>query len=300
MDDKNFPVRPIQLVSAGNREIQERGLVTSWDDRSNNLHYTEIRTEDPLFCEGLGGWDVHVCAYPTDTRSCEDFEHWTHRKNSYISGYPGQYYGFDNLYDAQVKCLEIEGCVGVTKETTNKFTLRASDHFVYSFDGEESWLKPAHACNQTPDKDCTDFNGWESQGNSYLSGCDIDNCRDYYRLEDAQINAVRFNAGGVTKVGNIYQVRAGSKFEYSPSGETSWLRPEDACEISRDDRTPSEITSFSARDSGAPLVIHSTEGDKLLGVGSYFRSFSAPGYPGLFTNFAEKHINMWLREAAFL
>ena len=65
--------------------------------------------------------------------SCEDFEHWTHRKNSYISGYPGQYYGFDNLHDAQVKCLEIEGCVGVTKETTNKFTLRASDHFVYRY-----------------------------------------------------------------------------------------------------------------------------------------------------------------------
>lgn len=131
--------------------------------------------------------------------SCEDFEHWTHRKNSYISGYPGQYYGFDNLHDAQVKCLEIEGCVGVTKETTNKFTLRASDHFVYryliiykrfllnneianlkilwksrdhgkfSFDGEESWLKPAHACSETPDKDCTDFNEWKSQARVSLS-----------------------------------------------------------------------------------------------------------------------------------
>ena len=66
-------------------------------------------------------------------------------------------------------------------------------------------------------------------------------------------------------------MRAGSKFQYSPSGEISWLRPDDACEISRDHRTPSEITSFSARDSGAPLVIHTTEGDKLLGVGSYFR-----------------------------
>ena len=42
-------------------------------------------------------------------------------------------------------------------------------HGKFSFDGEQSWLKPAHACNETPDKDCTDFNGWESQARVSLS-----------------------------------------------------------------------------------------------------------------------------------
>ena len=51
------------------RQISKNLLENGRTTFSNNLHYTEIRTEDPLFCEGLGGWDVHVCAYPTDTRS---------------------------------------------------------------------------------------------------------------------------------------------------------------------------------------------------------------------------------------
>ena len=71
-------------------------------------------------------------------------------------------------------------------------------------------------------------------------------------------------------VGSVYQVRSSNSFQFSPYEETSWLRPDDACEISRDSRTPSDVTGFTQRDSGAPLVIHTTEGDKLLGVGSHF------------------------------
>lgn len=306
-----YPTKPLRIVDALER-MAEVGTFSGWGITQTDSNGRPIEGSEPKFLQStklqtLGYYDCleyfgnfmnpsFTCAVPADstTGQCTEWDNWEYQTNAFLSGFPvmGEQI-FETFEEAQKAAVKQADVGGITLDW-NGYTLRAGSEFKFSEFSEESWLKPEHPCPE-----CVQLEDWEFAADSYLSGLAADNGKFYVTLEDAQINALRFpDAGGVTEVSGFFQVRAGTEFEYSPSGERSWLKPSTPCESHGNSRRLK--SSVCSGDTGGPLVVNDSGEERILGQASWINPDCDESYPVIFSNNMEKDVSNWIKYTAHL